>query len=269
VNGTEHNGLTISNGTRQVVMNGKLVDFGTEVRDLAWSPDGHKAAFVNGDGDLVVSNPDGSGQTVVAKNPGGQTWSHPTWQVRANDAGSGASAVNNLFFAVSQGGVSKLEQVSADAAGGTPNELYLGGGGEPGVPVMPTTGNLWPNGAGQHGTAVYANSDSGEVYLRDDYIRPGAQPVTEGSEPALRGDDEIAFIRSVDGHDHLFTWDIHGKTAKDLTPNATTDYTEPAFSPDGKTIAVRTPDGIATLPADGSAAPTHISDYTGLPVFHG
>ena len=81
-NGTAHNGLTISDGTRYVVMNGTRVDFGTAVRDLSWSPDGSKAAFIDGDGDLVVSNPDGSGRVVVAKNPGGQNWSHPTWQVR-------------------------------------------------------------------------------------------------------------------------------------------------------------------------------------------
>ncbi|MFJ9522905.1 hypothetical protein ACIRPK_32240 [Kitasatospora sp. NPDC101801] len=60
LNGTAHNGLTISNGTRYVVMNGTTVDFGTEVRDLVWSPNGRKAAFVDGAGDLVVADPDGS-----------------------------------------------------------------------------------------------------------------------------------------------------------------------------------------------------------------
>src|SRR5207248_2008147 len=36
-------GLTISDGTRHVVVNGKSIDFGTIVRDLAWNPSGSKA----------------------------------------------------------------------------------------------------------------------------------------------------------------------------------------------------------------------------------
>src|SRR5438445_5968385 len=68
-------GLTISDGTRHVIVNGKSIDFGTIVRDLAWNPSGSKAAFIDGRGDLVVSDPDGSHRVTVAANPGGQTWS--------------------------------------------------------------------------------------------------------------------------------------------------------------------------------------------------
>ncbi|WP_051776317.1 hypothetical protein [Kitasatospora phosalacinea] len=75
LNLTEGTGLTISNGTRYVVMDGRVVDFGTVVRDLAWSPDGKRAAFVDGNGNLETSDPDGSHKTVVAKAPSGTTWS--------------------------------------------------------------------------------------------------------------------------------------------------------------------------------------------------
>jgi hypothetical protein len=271
LNGTAHNGLTISDGTRFVVMNGTRVDFGTAVRDLAWSPDGRKAAFVDGDGDLVVSNPDGSGRTVVAKNPGGQNWSHPTWQVRKADTANGLPKLDNLFFAGRKGGVSKLYGVPATGHNATPTVLGLGHESGENIKPLPQTGNAWPSGGGTYGTSVYANSGDGMVYIRDDYLRQQGAAITKGSEPAAApvDDDGFVFVRSVGGHDHLFreTPGTNGPTFKDLTPNATTDYTEPAFSADGRTIAARTPDGIVTLPADGSKAPVKVSGYVGLPAY--
>jgi hypothetical protein len=273
LNGTAHNGLTISDGTRYVVMNGTRVDFGTAVRDLAWSPNGAKAAFIDGDGDLAVANPDGSGRVVVAKNPGNQTWSHPTWQVRPYDSQTQIPAANNLLFAIRNAGVWKLYGIPATAHQGTPKVLSLAAESGEGVPQLPQTGNSWPNGAGKFGTSVYANAGTGDVYIRDDYIRQQGGKLTAGSEPALSPGEgqEIVFVRSVGGHDHLFleTSGNGGPSYKDLTPNATTDYTEPAFSPDGRTIAARTPNGIVTLPMNGSHAPVRVSSYTGLPAYRG
>lgn len=271
LNGTAHNGLTISDGTRFVVMNGTRVDFGTAVRDLAWSPDGRKAAFVDGDGDLVVSNPDGSGRTVVAKNPGGQNWSHPTWQVRKAQPATQTPAMDNLLFAARTDGVSRLYGVPATGHDATPALLRLGHYSGEGIKPLPATGNVWPSGGGTYGSSVYANSADGQVYIRDDYLRQQGAAITKGSEPAAApaDDDGFVFVRSVGGHDHLFreTPGSKGPTFKDLTPNATTDYTEPAFSADGRTIAARTPDGIVTLPADGSKAPVKVSGYAGLPAY--
>ncbi|MFI0940802.1 hypothetical protein [Streptomyces sp. NPDC021020] len=271
LNGTAKSGLTISDGSRFVVMNGTRVDFGTVVRDLAWSPDGRKAAFVDGDGDLVVSAPDGSSRTIVAKNPGNENWSHPTWQVRAADTANQLPKLDNIFFAGRKDGVSRLYGVSATAHNGTPHVLSLGHESGEDVKELPQAGNVWPNAAGKYGAAVYANSDDGKVYVRDDYLRQQGAAITQGSEPAPApvDDDGFVFVRSVGGHDHLFreTPGDNGPTFKDLTPNATTDYTEPAFSPDGRTVAARTPAGIVTLPADGSAAPVKVSDYTGLPAY--
>jgi WD40 repeat protein len=270
LNGTAGNGLTVSDGSRYVVMNGTRVDFGTAVRDLAWSPDGRKAAFVDGDGDLVVSAPDGSGRTVVARNPGGENWSHPTWQVRKAHPRDGEEAMDNLLFAARKDGVSRLYGVSATAHNGTPKVLSLNAEGGMNIKPLPQTGNVWPSAGGEFGSAAYANAD-GKVYLRDDYLRQQGSALGTGSEPALGPgtDDGVVFVRSVEGHDHLFreTPTDDGPTFKDLTPKATTDYTEPVFSPDGKTIAARTPEGIVTLPADGSAAPVKVSDYTGLPAY--
>ncbi|MEE1788466.1 hypothetical protein PUR71_37040 [Streptomyces sp. SP17BM10] len=276
VNGTSAaNHLTISTGTQTVVMNGTTVDFGTVVRDLAWSPDGKHAAFINGDGDLVTANPDGSDKVVLAKNPGGVTWSHPSWQ-HAEPSPSVTNSpgflehFNNIVFSASKGNVLTLQTVPVK--GGTaPQELTPASseGGGPPIPQPPKTGNTWSNAGGKRGQVAYANTPGGEVYIYDDYIRPNTRDLGKGSQPAPSPDGEqVVFVRSVNGHDHLFSKDAENQgKEKDLTPSATTDYTEPAWSPDGKTIAVRTPDGISTLPADGSAAPTPVSTFKGLPAF--
>jgi WD40-like Beta Propeller Repeat len=266
--GASHGTLSVSNGTRYVLINGRKVDFKVPVRDLAWSPDGKKAAFVDGSGNLDIANPDGSGRVVVAKNPGNQNWSHPTWQVAAKDTRYNIPAKDNLIFAARAKGVSRLKYVSAKAVHGTPKTLPLNGSPDPDGAV-PQTGNVWPNAAGHYGTTVYANADTGAVYIRDDYLRQQGGKLTKGSQPALSpNEEEVVFVRSVAGHDHVLVEDfVHGNHIKDLTPHATTDYTEPAWSPDGKTLAVRTPSGTVTLPADGSGHPAKVTSTVGLAAY--
>ncbi|NEA58486.1 hypothetical protein G3I60_31140 [Streptomyces sp. SID13666] len=273
LNGTANSGLTISDGTRYVVMNGTRVDFGTAVRDLAWSPDGRKAAFIDGAGNLAVANPNGTGRVTVARNPGGQNWSHPTWQVTAYDSIPELSGRSNILFAVRKSGVSELDSVPSSAVNGTPKKLGLGWEAGDGVKPVPQTGNVWPSAGGTHGGAVYANSGTGEVFIRDDYVRQQGSALTHGSQPAMSHSEheEVVFVRSVGGHDHLFLESPTdaGPVFKDLTPYATTDYTEPAWAPDGSTIAARTPAGIVTLSTKSSAAPKLVSTYTGLPSYRG
>jgi hypothetical protein len=266
--GASHGTLTISNGTRYVLINGHKVDFKVPVRDLAWSPDGKKAAFVDGSGNLDIAGADGGGRVVVAKNPGDQNWSHPTWQVAAKDTRYNIPAKDNLIFAARAKGVSRLKYISAKAVHGTPKTLPLNGSPDPDGAV-PQTGNVWPNAAGHYGTAVYANADTGAVYIRDDYLRQQGGKLTKGSQPALSpNEEEVVFVRSVAGHDHVLVEDfMHGNHVKDLTPHATTDYTEPAWSPDGKTLAVRTPSGTVTLPADGSGHPAKVTSTAGLAAY--
>ncbi|MFC1439525.1 hypothetical protein ABUW04_14790 [Streptacidiphilus sp. N1-10] len=272
LNGTAGSRLTISNGTTKVVMNGTVVDFGTVVRDLAWSPDGSRAAFIDGAGNLDTANADGSGRVVVARAPSGENWSHPVWRVTQRDMSIGSPGLNEILFAASKGGTLLLKQVPS--AGGTPTALGIPQtDGEPGVvgKPLPQTGNAWPTAGGKVSTVLYANAGTDSVYILDDNLRTTAVKLGTGSEPAMSPDGESAvFVRSVGGHDHLFEESVQGdRIARDLTPNATTDYTEPTWSPDSRTIAVRTPAGVATLPADGSAAPTVVSSWTGLPAYRG
>ncbi|MFD7414290.1 TolB-like translocation protein [Kitasatospora purpeofusca] len=265
--GLKHNVLTVSNGTRYVQIDGKTVDFRTVVRDLAWSPDGNKAVFVDGSSNLVVSDADGSNRVTVAKNPGGQNWNHPTWNWVPAVPGTDIPARNSIVFVARTNGVSRLKTVPASAVQGQPADLSVWGGEDD---FPPQTGNIWPNASSKTGASVFANTGNGTVYIRDENLRSQTDEVAKGSEPAISpGGEDIVFVRSVKGHDHLFVKARGAKAPKDLTPNATTDYTEPTFSPDGRTIAARTPKGIVTLPVSGAAKPVVVTSRVGLPAYRG
>ena len=279
VNGTKGNGLTISNGSPYVVMNGTIVNFHTDVRDLAWNPAGTKAAYIDSYGDLETANANGTGRDIIAIHPAGTAFSHPTWQVAAADKPDGVTAKNNVIFAATSKGIARLETAVATVHFGKPALLTLGIEAGPGTVPNPLTANAWPNGGNAYGSIVYDNTRTGEVYYRDDYIRQQGGAVTKGSEPAagsgIDSSAEIVFVRSVAGHDHIFegtygTVDGHfGFIARDLTPHATVNYTEPAVSPNGQTIAFHGIDGTYTLPATGTHTPVRTSTYTGLAAYRG
>jgi hypothetical protein len=284
LNATAGTGLTVSSGGSQILMNGRAVDFGTKVLDPAWSPDGRKVAFIDGAGNLVVANADGTGRTVAARNPGTQNWSHPTWQTTPAD--KELPARNNIFFASSVDG-GTLFEVPADAHEAQPEKLGIGGVAGQGGGQSPTVGNTWPAVSGRFGGGVYEhdNGTDTEVYIRDDYLRQqswagikdAAEPdyVLVGGSATSQGTPEVVFVRRVGGHEHVFEQNILTGTgtggsaaaARDLTPNATADCTEPALSADGKTVAYSTPTGVFTISATGSGTPAQVTGTPGFPAF--
>jgi hypothetical protein len=274
-------GLTVFDGSSKVLINGAPVDFGTAVHDLAWSPDGKKAAFIDGGGNLVVANPDGGGKVEVAKNPGKEKWTHPTWQVAPADTKNNVPAKDNILFAVDHLGAKSLFGVAATAHDGTPKALPLNKFSGQNVGMPPTTGNLWPSAAGHQGKAVYEHDQGtvAQVYVRDDYIQQQGGKLYDGAEPALYfGDGEsgvygLVFVRTVNGHRHVIRQDpytatgaVNGKST-DLTPNLTVDASAPAWSPDGKSIAFSTPGGVEIVSSDGSGAISQATTTPGVPAY--
>jgi Tol biopolymer transport system component len=112
---------------------------------------------------------------------------------------------------------------------------------------------------------VFAGEDEAggsAVYLMAADGSGGRQLVTaDGAEPAfLAADGPIAFVRSVDGHSHIFTVRLDGSGLGQVTFGAHDDRS-PAVSPRGGTIAFvsdRDPDGrrdrsdIFTVRPDGT-----------------
>ncbi|GLW68855.1 hypothetical protein Kpho02_11540 [Kitasatospora phosalacinea] len=262
LNRTAGTRLTVSTGTSTVLMDGKAVDFGTVVRDLAWSPDGKHAAFVDGNGNLETSDPDGSHKVVVAKAPSGTTWSHPTWQVFGADEPHGAGTY--LLFTADDKKSLRLMSVEA-RAGAKPEVLHVG---DSEGAQIPETGNQWPNSNGLSGMTVYANKDDGQVYFHDVVSRTNGGAVAKGSQPALADEGALVFVRSAKGHSHVFAspGDENADQQIDLTPDATVDCTEPAISHDGRTVAFRGPDGVYTVPFTGGK-PEKVTDTVGLPAY--
>jgi len=267
VNGTKGNGLTISNGGPYVVMNGTVVDFHTDVRDLAWNPTGTKAVFVDSNGNLETANANGTDRVVIAEHGSGQVWSHPTWETSPATP-VGYYPGNNIIFTSATRTATELEEVPANSVNA---KLWT---------VAQLNGSNWANAGGflskdpeSKGSFVFDNTRSGQVFIEDVYLRPMVDLLGAGSEPALSPNaDEVVFVRSIAGHDHIMEETLTAGRAgsvRDLTPHAATDFTEPTFSANGETIAFRAPNGTYTVPANGSHAPVKVSGYTGLAAYRG
>ena len=266
--------LTVSDGGSKILMNGRTVDFGTDVHDHSWSADGKQVLFIDGNGNLTVANADGTGRTVIAENPGDQKWSHPTWEAVADDTWEGGlPARANLFFASIANDAATLWEIAPDAHDGQPHPLELST--QPDAPI-PQTGDKWPSASGQDGAAVFENDhdSTSDLWIRDQntrvqsglWIKSAAEPdlVAYGGSSCAA----VVFVRSVGGHKHVFLNSLQpNAAARDLTPKATADCTEPALSPDGKTVAFSTPSGVETEPVDGGGPPTQVTSTPGFPAF--
>jgi Tol biopolymer transport system component len=96
-----------------------------------------------------------------------------------------------------------------------------------------------------------------------------------GGSATTAGDPEVAFVRKVNGHEHVFVSTVQTSTGggapavRDLTPDASSDCSSPAISPDGRSVAYSTSGGVFVVGVNGGGAPKQVTDVPGFPVFRG
>jgi hypothetical protein len=236
---------------------------------------------------LVPGRPQGGLHRRRREPRGGERRRHRPHRRRPQPRHPELVAPDLADHASGQGAAGPLFEVPADAHEAQPEKLGIGGVAGQGGGQSPTVGNTWPAVSGRFGGGVYEhdNGTDTEVYIRDDYLRQqswagikdAAEPdyVLVGGSATSQGTPEVVFVRRVGGHEHVFEQNILTGTgtggsaaaARDLTPNATADCTEPALSADGKTVAYSTPTGVFTISATGSGTPAQVTGTPGFPAF--
>ncbi|NUP51167.1 MAG: hypothetical protein HOW97_28225 [Catenulispora sp.] len=277
--GASNSPLTVTDGTRNVVLNGHAVQYAGNIDRGSWAPDGSRIAYVRADGAVITERAGGGGAVVVVPAKAGVVRSHPTWAERGTA----------IVFAERTGTSSKLMQAPAFTAdGGTPQESevvsLVGAGGTAvaaGTEVAPDS-----NGS----LIAFQHQDAGtghqQIWVQDYYGRgsDGSHlAADDGTDPTLSPDGKtVAFLRT-DSAGNKQIWSVPYDatdynhplgTAVQLTHDAH-DHVNPTFSPDGTRIAYENgpgngaaPTDVQSIAKDGSGQHQEWS-HPGVPAYQG
>ncbi|MBV1848934.1 hypothetical protein [Catellatospora tritici] len=257
--------LLVSNGTETVQIGGKPVVFPTKVTDAAWSPDGSRVAFVDGDGDIASARPDGTGLTKLTKAKAGVRRSRPAW----------IAAGVEISFTETSGGTDRL--VSVLGNGGLqydhqrelPTNL---------APDTAETGNSRASASAVDSDAAdlafqHKGAKGGEVWVIDFNQRePFGMKLTDGTEPVLAPDGaHVAFV-GANGQVNVIETRDKAKPTQ-ITFGAATP-THLVWTPDGQSVAYTTASGVESVAAQVAKGAkenpaTKLSEITGVPTFLG
>jgi hypothetical protein len=244
--------LLISNGTATVTVNGSKVSFPTTVTDAAWSPDRSRIAFIDADGNLDSSHPDGTGQLVLAKPASGATFSDPAW------------GGDQIFYTrTTAAGASNFKAVHANGWVG-PHDAdtsadYSAIGGE----NAPTTDNSsvsvsmahLANGLSREAAFQHKGANGPEVWIVDQYQRGSTSAkLAQGSQPAVSPDGTRVAYVGTDGQIHLVSSTAGQTPQSTVISKGLTAPTHLAWAPDGGSIAFSTASGIESIQSNGTAA---------------
>ncbi|HEX6872605.1 MAG TPA: cell wall-binding repeat-containing protein [Micromonosporaceae bacterium] len=256
--------LTSSDGTTSIkVAGGSALTTSETITDATWSPDGSRALFVNGAGEIMtVRYNDGADTWWIADAVAGTTRQHPTWR------GDGA-------------GVVWSERTSSSL----PWHLALTSSSYGGFvgPISPDDGYNYthPDAGPGRLVAFQRQADSSgtptgakEVWLYDPDA--GSTPatriskITDGGNPALSPDGtQVAYVLSDGTYNQIMVCEISSCSPTAVTADAA-NHDNPVWSPDSGTIAFTTgASAIAVAPADGSGAdsPTPVDGVSGKPAY--
>ncbi|NUR74483.1 MAG: hypothetical protein HOU81_27050 [Hamadaea sp.] len=241
--------VLISDGTAVVRIGDRKVTFPTTVKDAAWSPDGSRIAYVDGDGNISTSRPDGSARAVLTSAKAGTTRSEPTW-----------FGYRVVFTETDGKGVSRLMQAGANGAvvaysKETVTQAYLG-------PDLPETGASQANavisadlvGETAEVAFVAKTSKGSDVWVIDVNQRePYGVKIAAGTDPALSPDGKQVAYVGKDGQVAVATVEFGYKKTIKSHP-VTTGAMSPShlvWSADGQRVAYSTSTGIESVAAAG------------------
>ncbi|MFC6015615.1 cell wall-binding repeat-containing protein [Plantactinospora solaniradicis] len=253
------NTLTSSNGTGSITFSSgtKLTidtpdyDPITTIRGAAWAPDGSRAIFSTENDEIA---------TVRYDHGWDYTWISPVDGVQRRDPSYRGDGIGVLYAAKQAGQPWRLDVQPATGYGTS-------------FPISPKDGRhyLAPD-SGPGNLFVYqTQADSGgspagtpDVGVFDSNSATPFQTIlSNASNPAMAPNGKkVAFIRS----SQVWVANIDGSNVVQVTSNAAT-HDNPVWSPDGSTIAFTQGGGVATVPANGGAAPSTVANLSGVPAY--
>jgi hypothetical protein len=254
--------LLISDGSDTVTIAGQAVKFPSTVTDAAWSPDGSRIAYIDGDGNVATARPDGTDVLVLTTTDTAVVRSRPSW------------SRDWVYYAEKKNdGTSTLMSVSLNGCdrNGAP------GGGQPwGMDTGNGTSyvDLSPSSAftrKPQRLAFQHNEPSGpQIWINDTNQRnPYTHKVTQGSDPAISADGQRLAYVGPNGQIYLKGLTTESDVSVQITFGA--DHpTRLTWNPDGQHIAYETPSDIEQVGASPGAnanPATTLSPKPGVPAF--
>ncbi|MGH6653700.1 MAG: cell wall-binding repeat-containing protein [Actinocrinis sp.] len=187
--------LLESDGTSTVTVGGRKITFPTAVTDAAWSRDGSRLAFIDADGNVDSSRPDGTGRLVLTKHRTGVTRSDPTWE-GGEILYAQRNAAGRTIITFVEGNGSFTQGADSDAVVGVApgaNQLDATQDGN----SAPSAGP--PNNFSDKRVVIglqHRGSGGSEVWIQDEFQRgQSSVKVGAGTDPAVSPDgSEVAYL---------------------------------------------------------------------------
>jgi hypothetical protein len=252
--------LLISDGTPNVRIGNATVTFPGPVTDAAFSPDGSRIAYIDGNGNVATAKPDGTDVLVLTETDPTVTRSRPSWSRAWIYYAEKKADTSTLMFVPSAGCVSTTFGMKAT---GTAWPMDTGDGTSY-VDLAPSAStNLSP----LHVVFQHNEPSGPQVWINDSNTRggPTTQKIADGSEPALTLDaTKLAYVGR-DGYIHASI----GSGANSYQVINVAGASHLVWNLDGSRLAYETPTDVEEIAVQAGVAnpPTVLSNKPGVPSY--